>query len=251
MSHQNGDLQPQTFPSAWAHRAFHLRNSISAFIRPKTTQELTKSNQRQTSPGIQAAGWWENKELCNKELSTQLLCRADAKTQRVSAEVAHWHTHLGKGSPTAAQCCWYFWCPPFILYFQSPFGDVKQNCFCVCFAFGSTAVKFMMYERYLYSERQPINFSTPVEKFGDASYKAFNEQRKYWIMEIEMFPCPPTTPTMCLLIQHSPATSLWVMPVFIWESTNIAFSRSREWQAGIASLHQKERRLFSQDSSIP
>lgn len=62
-------LNGSNVQSEWGHptpdlplcMGFTLRNSNSAFIRLKTTQELTKSNQGQTSLSIQAAGWWERK----------------------------------------------------------------------------------------------------------------------------------------------------------------------------------------------
>lgn len=83
----------------------------------------------------------------------------------------YWQLYLEKRNLIAVRYRWYFWHPSSISCFQSLLGDVKQNCFCIHFAFVITAVKRMMYEHFLFSERQPINFITPVEKFGDGVTK--------------------------------------------------------------------------------
>ena len=92
-------------------------------------------------------------------------------TGRVTVEVANWQLYLEKCNLIPVRHWWYFWHPSFIFCFQSLLGDVKQNYFCIHFAFVITAVKSMMYEHCLFLERQQINFITPVEKFGDGVTK--------------------------------------------------------------------------------
>lgn len=83
----------------------------------------------------------------------------------------YWQLYLEKRNLIAVRYRWYFWHPSSISHFQSLLRDVKQNCFCIHFAFVITPVKRMMYEHFLFSERQPINFIMPVEKFGDGVTK--------------------------------------------------------------------------------
>lgn len=65
----------------------------------------------------------------------------------------YWQLYLEKCNLIAVRYHWYFWHPSSISRFQSLLGNVKQNCFCIHFAFVITPVKCMMYEHFLFSER--------------------------------------------------------------------------------------------------